>query len=268
VRETFKIRDNTLIELTKKTDSIQTIRGRYGFISFFSADLLVGRSLQLYGEWAENEIAFLRRFIHPGDTVLDLGANIGTHTLAFAQAVGEEGRVIAFEPRPEIFAALEGTVGNNGLTNVALRQAALGAAEGSLIVPRLDVDLATNFGALSLVDAKEGPVSATPADMCSVPVMTVDGLELTACALIKIDVEGAEPAVLAGARGTIERLRPILYAECNSVESALAIKGFYDSVGYGALPPRLRRIQRAKFLRRGRKYLFGRARGRFARLSP
>jgi hypothetical protein len=67
-----------------------------------------------------------------------------------------------------------------------------------------------------------------------VPVITVDALDLTTCRLIKMDVEGAEPAVLDGARATIERCRPVLYAECNSVETALAIKRFYDSAGYKA----------------------------------
>lgn len=89
---------------------IETVPGRYGKISFFSSDLVIGRSLRTYGEWAENEIRFLLRSVHPGDTVLDVGANIGTHTLAFARAVGVSGKVWAFEPRPEIFRVLDANI--------------------------------------------------------------------------------------------------------------------------------------------------------------
>lgn len=218
-----------------KLDAIETVRGRYGVLSFFSSDLVVGRSLAMYGEWAENEIAFLKTFIRPGDTVLDVGANIGTHTLAFAHAVGASGRVYAFEPRAEIFGLLEAAVTANGLANVTARQAAVGASEGFLSAPTLHTDDSVNFGALSLVHEMAQAVAAGAAgegDADAVPMTTIDALGLADCRLIKIDVEGAEPSVLEGARDTIARFRPVLYAECNSVEIALAIKRFYDSIGY------------------------------------
>jgi FkbM family methyltransferase len=231
------MRENVLSEARPKPNAIETVHGRYGAISFYSSDLVIGRSLQIYGEWAENEIAFLREFIRPGDTVLDVGANIGTHTLAFAQAVKLHGRVYAFEPRPEIFRLLEVSVRDNALANVTLRQAAVGATEGVLSAQWLHTGDSTNFGALSLVEAMAHAGESAPSDagdVHAVSITTIDALRLTACRLIKIDVEGAEPAVLEGARATIERLHPILYAECNSVETALAVKRFYGSMGYRA----------------------------------
>jgi FkbM family methyltransferase len=220
-----------------EADAIETVTGRYGLISVFSSDQVIGRSLQIYGEWAENEIAFLKEFIRTGDTVLDIGANIGTHTLAFAQTVKQQGRVYAFEPRPEIFRLLEAVVIDNALANVTLRQAAIGATEGVLSVPSLHTEDSANFGALSLVEAMAHAGESAPSearDIHAVPMTTIDALGLTSCRLIKIDVEGAEAAVLEGARVTIERLHPILYAECNSVETALTVKRFYDSIGYCA----------------------------------
>jgi len=218
------------------SNSVEIVRGRYGFISFFSSDQVIGRSLQLYGEWAENEIAFLRHFIRPADSVLDVGANIGTHTLAFAQAVGPKGQVYAFEPRPEIFRLLEAAIRDNALTNVTLRQAAVGAIESVLHVPAIPTEDSVNFGGLSLVEAiahaGESIQKVDAGNVYAVPMTTIDSLGLTTCRLIKIDVEGAELDVLEGARSTINRLHPVLYAECNSVEVGIAVKHFYDSVGY------------------------------------
>jgi hypothetical protein len=73
---------------------LKAVDGRYGFIAFFRTDSgAIGQSLGLYGEWAEQELSFIRRFVEPGATVLDVGAYIGTHTLAFAQYVGQTGAV-------------------------------------------------------------------------------------------------------------------------------------------------------------------------------
>lgn len=213
---------------------IETISGRYGTISFPSSDQTIGRSLRTYGEWAENEIRFLLKFLHPGDTVLDVGAYIGTHTLAFASAVGPNGKVCAFEPRPEIFRLLATNVHQNGLDNVVLRQAAVGAESGFISLPSLDLSAPENFGGLSVVGemAHTGASAAAATAGSEIEMLAIDALELEACRLIKIDVEGAELTVLEGARQTIGNTRSILYCECNSVTIGIKIKEFYDSIGY------------------------------------
>ncbi len=210
---------------------IETISGRYGTISFPSSDQAIGQSLRTYGEWAEEEIRFLLGSLHPGDTVLDVGAYIGTHTLAFASAVGGSGKVIAFEPRPEIFRLLAKNILENGLGNVVLRQVAVGVESGFISLPPLDLDAPANFGSLSIVD-RMAFANAPQAAATAVEMVAIDALELEACSLIKIDVEGAELAVLEGARRTIERTRPIIYCECNSLTGGIEIKKFYDSIGY------------------------------------
>jgi len=67
-------------------------------MTFDSRDKWLGRSLDLYGEWSEPEVDLYRRIVKPGDTVVEVGANIGAHTLPLAQLVGEDGSIIAFEP--------------------------------------------------------------------------------------------------------------------------------------------------------------------------
>lgn len=217
------------------SSAIESIRGKHGKIHFFKSDSIIGQSLRLYGEWAEEEIRFLLNFLRPGDTVLDIGANIGTHTLAFSKAVESAGRVIAFEPRPEIYSLLEETVKANELVNVELKPIAVGASVGNLLLPILATNKAENFGGLSIVNEMGDATKAMPPRDGSNHVIamdTVDSLELDSCRLMKIDVEGAEPSVLEGARATIKRLRPVLYTECNSLEGALAVTDFYESIGY------------------------------------
>ena len=61
----------------------RAVRARYGEMTVFANDTgAVSRSLAEYGEWAENELAFMRKLVPPGATVIDVGAYVGTHTLA------------------------------------------------------------------------------------------------------------------------------------------------------------------------------------------
>src|SRR2546428_7070432 len=103
----------------------QTVDARYGRMMFFANDIgAVSQSLQTYGEWAENELGFMKVLIPRGATVVDVGAYIGTHTLAFAHFAGPDGRVISIEPQDESFALLKRNVAANRLTNVQLDHAA------------------------------------------------------------------------------------------------------------------------------------------------
>src|SRR5271166_2365399 len=86
---------------------IISLPSRYGPITAPATDLIIGRSIATYGEWAQLEIDALAHFIKEGDTVLDIGACFGTHSLAFSDLVGRTGRVIAFEASPANFGLLE-----------------------------------------------------------------------------------------------------------------------------------------------------------------
>ena len=81
-------------------------------------DIYIGRSLDLYGEFSEGECDVFRQLIQPGWTVLELGANIGSHTVFLAKRVGPSGRVIAFEPQRIVFQTLCANIALNNLLNV------------------------------------------------------------------------------------------------------------------------------------------------------
>ena len=189
---------------------------RYGRLAYFRRDDPIGASLRMYGEWAQLELDVLLRFVGPGDTVVDVGANVGTHTTAFANGVGTGGRVIAFEPQPRVFELLERNVQANGYDNVSLYRFALGAERSVRYAPPTDYAAHVNVGAVSLLsDAEE---SSHPVD-----VVTLDSFELDAVRLIKIDVEGMECDVLRGAVRTLRRCRPVVSVECNSAEAGAAV---------------------------------------------
>src|SRR6185295_11683135 len=129
---------------------------RHGVMMYFANDEVIGRSLDLYGEFSESEIALFAQVLKPGMTVIDAGANIGTHTLFFANTVGARGRVFAFEPQRVIYQMLCGNVALNVHGNVMTVQAALGAAPGRIVVPRLDYAKGGDFGRVALAPAQAG----------------------------------------------------------------------------------------------------------------
>ena len=188
--------------------------GRHGRMLFGAHDLHIGRSLDLYGEWAEQELSLLSSVLRAGDTALDVGANIGTHTLAFARAVGPTGRVFAFEPQRLVFQTLCANLALNGITCVDARQAAVADTQGSTRVPEVEFDKPQNVGGVSVGDQTGG---------VSVAQLAIDDLELDSVRLIKIDVEGFELFVLRGADKTIRAYRPALYVENNDAERSRSL---------------------------------------------
>jgi len=198
-------------------------RCRYGLMMYNLNDLFVGRSLDLYGEWCDAEMALLGQLLGPGDVVLDVGANIGTHTVYFSQKVSPGGMVYAFEPQRVTFEFLCSNLAINGLLNVVPLQIAVGVQSGKIIIPVLDPSKPLNFAALNITGHTDGDV---------VELRPIDAMNLSVCKLIKIDVEGMELSVLQGAEKTIHRCRPFLFVENNTREgSPETVQALFD-LGY------------------------------------
>ena len=204
-----------------------TKRCRHGTFTFNPNDTFVGRSLNLYGEWCESEITVLSAFAHEGAHVVDVGAYIGSHTVALAKLVGHGGMVYAIEPFPRAFGLLHINVAVNGLSDVvSLLHAAAGRAHKVGKLPRFpDSELETNFACIA-VDGCGNDESIT--------VIAINDLNLPACDLIKIDVEGLEPDVLAGATQTINRFRPVLFVENNNPDNGRPVNDAVLNLGYRA----------------------------------
>ena len=177
-------------------------RCKYGVMHWLENDLIIGRSLELYGEFAEGENRILSRYVSPGSTVVDVGANLGTCTLALAKMVGPSGRVLSFEPQPLISQLLCSSVTINGLTNVRVLPYAVSDQRVWMHMEEPDPTADQNFGAAML------GVTGRPT-----PAVQLDAFVLGRCDLIKIDAEGHEANVLKGAELTLQRARPVVYFE-------------------------------------------------------
>jgi FkbM family methyltransferase len=161
-------------------------------------DNVISRILQSGGTFEPWETELVQAEVRPGDTVLDLGANIGYYTLIFARLVGPAGKVYAFEPDPTNFALLKHNVELNGYRNVVLVNKAVAdkTARARLFLAP------TNAGDHRLCDTEEG--------RRSVPVETVD-LDTFfrnfkgRFDFIKIDIQGSEWAALRGMKEFLAR---------------------------------------------------------------
>ncbi|MGO9449517.1 MAG: FkbM family methyltransferase [Candidatus Binataceae bacterium] len=145
----------------------------------------------------EAQIQMLRRWLRPGMTVVDVGANLGYYTALFASSVGPRGTVISVEPAPQIYARLSTMVQENRLAQVRTINAALSDKSGWL---ELHVASPSNFS----------PTAANMDSPCAtmkVPARTLDDLlgenRIQAVDLVKLDTMGHEPLALAGAARTL-----------------------------------------------------------------
>jgi FkbM family methyltransferase len=152
-----------------------------------------------------DERRILDALVREGSTVIDIGANIGFYTCLFAAAVGPRGRVLAFEPTPVTFAALQENVRRNGFGNVEVQEVALSDRAGTAtfhVFPQ-GADAYNSLGASTAwgtVSAEEVTVRTAPLDelLAAIPPASIS--------VVKIDVEGAEALVLSGGSRFFERL--------------------------------------------------------------
>jgi FkbM family methyltransferase len=196
---------------------------RHGAMLYNIHDLYIGRSFDLYGEYAEGEIELLSQLINSGDTVIDVGANIGAHSVFFAKQVGPNGRILSFEPQRLVHQILCANMVINQITWAECFHAGVGEVTGRIEVPELMAGADQNFGSLSLKNAKSSG---------GTPILRLDDLNLSSCKLMKVDVEGMEIEVLKGALNLIIRYQPILYVENDRKDLAEQLVLFIHGMGY------------------------------------
>jgi FkbM family methyltransferase len=206
---------NTQKKTTTSESSSRLWNTRYGMMAAVNAPNPVARSLQRYGEWAEQELNLLSGLIQDGQTVLEFGGEYGAHTLWFAQAVGNTGKVHVAEPCRLPFQQLCANAAINQLTNVYTHARWLGRSTGPV-----------SLLALPGGDSQEGERDET------VNVTTIDSLELENVHLIKINVPGSLIELLMGAAETIRKHRPVLYYRLSGIEQAEAEVQAIKDLGY------------------------------------
>lgn len=159
----------------------------------------------------ERQLAqYAARHLSADSVCLDIGANIGLTALILSSYC-PRGHVFAFEPSPTNAKYLRQNISNNGISNVTVIEAAVGASPGSAQLALVDI------GANSTIVR---PDAAAPLRAADVKVISLDTWavgDYSEVDFIKLDVEGYEGHVLAGAAGLIARARPPIFMEFNSV---------------------------------------------------
>ncbi len=157
----------------------------------------VQRLLFLQGEVFIAERRLLRRLLAPAHRVVDVGANIGYYVLLFESAVGARGRLFCFEPEPDNLTELRRNVERNGLANVEIFPMALGCAAA----------------VVSLDRGINGQVREDGSGEVEVPLRRLDDVVTSPVDFVKVDVDGYEGHVLAGAERCLRQHRPTLFLE-------------------------------------------------------
>jgi len=177
-------------------------------------DIGVSRVLAHSKEWQPVVLKPALKHIKPGDTVLDIGANLGPLTIPFAKAVGDKGVVHAFEPQRIVFQLLCANVVLNGLPNVYTHNVGISDSDRVSKFRYKDHDTYTYFESMPYARYILSDDEEIGDD---VQIRTIDSFEIPDVAFIKIDIENHELQCLHGAAKTIERCKPAIILEANNI---------------------------------------------------
>lgn len=207
-------------DLARTPESTVVIAQLHGSLRLFVdlSDIVIGLNVAR-GRYEQSELAFVRGAVESGQTVLDIGANIGFFSIAMGELAGPKGHVYAFEPVAQNADLLERSIHENRMEErITLKRVTVGDEDGE----RQLVTLGLESGALNSGGAYLLPPEMAPPpghEMRTVPIVTIDRQNLRSpVSFIKIDVEGAEPLAFRGARGLLQSDRPVILSEINPTQ--------------------------------------------------
>ncbi len=173
------------------------------------------------------EQTVVQQYLRPGMIFYDIGANIGFFSLLAGRIVGKDGRVIAFEPDPELGARLRVNVRRNDLQVISVEEKAVWFESGTVSFERADPATSPDRG-LGHIVARGGD------DTIQINTASLDDFVLAAPApdFLKCDVEGAEVEVFRGAGRLLTEKRPIILCEMHSDENRRTLLEEFARLGY------------------------------------
>lgn len=185
-------------------------------------DTCVSDSLRSGGLFEKFLLSFVKQFIDPSKDVLDLGANLGNHTVVFSTYTSCT--VHAFEPQPLIFDILETNVRSNNVTNVKTYPFGASNVDATFQM-NADYSVPENHGAFRICDEGSITIQCKP----------VDSLHLSNVGFVKIDVEGHEFEALQGMKETLKSCPPLMieiHEDCPTCQETLDLIQRYGYKSY------------------------------------
>lgn len=188
------------------------------------------------GSYEQDLCRFLQRAVPVNAVCYDIGANIGYHTLILAKSAGSGGMVYAFEPIPEVCQVLTDNAGVNNMGNIAVVNKVISRDSGTVtLIQDMGIDQAGLFGN-DPEEERTNKVQGNPLRK----TITCDGITIDKFvaqgnrppSFMKIDVEGTEADVLAGARDTLKNHRPEILCETHGRSQASAVYEMLAELNY------------------------------------
>ena len=193
---------------------VGTVNAKHGIFNFCHFDEFIGLAIREYGEYSELELNTILKFIKEGDTVFDIGANIGCFTVPIAKKVGLKGEVHSFEPQPFINKLLQKNTQLNNTYNVKINKQGLGLKEQIFELEDIDYSSTGNFGGVGLITDNSSFTNLKSKRKHKINVVKLDKfLHLNKCNFLKLDAENMDLDVLRGGKKFLKKFRPILWVE-------------------------------------------------------
>lgn len=188
----------------------------------YDNNLLINVDSSSYAEWLiyfmgyyeKPVIDLIKKILKENCVAFDVGANIGAHTLIMSKSVEKNGKILAFEPHPEISERLSSNIKLNHLDNVKIFQIALSNKPGKTILHSFNEDVADR-GSSSLYEKTYQNLE----NKFEVEVSTIDEIadkeKVAKLDLIKIDTRGSDFPIILGAEKSIKKFKPHIIFEYN-----------------------------------------------------
>ena len=223
----------------------KVVQTEHGPLIINDLDAYIGTWIKEKGYWQEPEIFSMSSLItlllsqKPKITFYDVGANIGTHSMALAKRFGDRINVRAFEAQRHIYYMLCGNISMNGLDNVICHHAAVSDVSGQVLQVQMpDYNKVNNLGGLELIEViKSDNAAMFKAQVEPVSTVTLDQYN-EHIDFLKLDVEGMEYQALLGGNTVITRSRPVCFVEMDKSDVA-QIKKFFGKLRYRAYSDKL-----------------------------
>lgn len=200
------------------SNSTFRISNQYGQIDYYKNDEEMLKQVEQNIFFEQHYVEqWLSPYISKAKVILDIGAHCGSHTIMY-KSINPDCTVYAFEPQSMLHRLLESNVSMNSLSNVFCFNKAVGERNAIVEMNPYSTDGSNNYSGIEYGTDNVYNLAGVQVGSGGeeVEMIAIDDLNLEACDLIKIDVEGYEPHVIEGAIKTIRKFRPAISYESNS----------------------------------------------------